>query len=194
MYSKPKPEIRILGIDDSPLLSDRILVVGALLRGGDWVDGVLSTCIARDGTDAGERLAAMITGSKHYSQIRVVMLNGVTFGGFNVVDNQELHRATGLSVIAVMRHLPDMASIRAALDNLPDPELRYQAILNAGPIAEVQTSWRGQPVYIQCQGIETAAAAELVTATAVHSRLPEPLRLAHLIATGIVLGESSKRA
>jgi hypothetical protein len=33
----------------------------------------------------------------------------------------------------------------------------------------------------------------IVAATAVHSRIPEPLRIAHLIATGIVLGESSKR-
>ncbi|WP_424358247.1 DUF99 family protein [Methanocella sp. MCL-LM] len=189
-----KPEIRILGIDDSPLLSDSILVVGALMRGGGWLDGVLRSYIDRDGTNANERLAAMITGSKHYGQIRIVMLNGVTFGGFNVVDIQELHRATALPVIAVMRRAPDMAGIRAALDNLPDPERRYQAILNAGPITEVQTPWRGHPVYIQCKGIEPVDAAEIVAATAVHSRLPEPLRMAHLISTGIVLGESSKRA
>ncbi len=189
-----KPEIRLLGIDDSPLLSDRILVIGALMRGGDWLDGVLSTYITRDGTDANERLATMINESKHYGQIRAIILNGVTFGGFNVVDIRQLHRATDLPVIAVMRRLPDMASIRAALGNLPDPERRYQAILNAGEITEVQTPWRGGPVYIQCQGIDKTDAAGIVVASAVHSRIPEPLRAAHLIATGVVLGESSKRA
>ena len=189
-----KHEIRILGIDDSPLLSDRILIVGALTRGGDWLDGVLSTYVTRDGTDATESLATMVNHSKHYGQIRIIMLNGVTFGGFNVVDLKELYDSTKLPVIAVMRRVPAMDSIRAALDNLPDPERRYQAILNAGPITEVQTPWRGGPVHIQCKGIETTAAATVVAGSAIHSRLPEPLRLAHLIATGIVLGESSKRA
>jgi endonuclease V-like protein UPF0215 family len=111
-----------------------------------------------------------------------------------VVDIPQLYHATELPVIAVMRHLPDMDSIRAALDNLPDPERRYQAILHAGEITEVHTPWRGGPVYIQCQGIDKTDAAGIVAATAVHSRIPEPLRIAHLIATGIVLGESSKRA
>lgn len=189
-----KPEIRILGIDDSPLLSDRILVVGALMRGCGWLDGVLQTYVDRDGVDGNERIAALINGSKHCGQIRIVMLNGITFGGFNVVDLEELHQATKLPVIAVMRRVPDLESIRAALDNLPDPEHRYQAILNAGPITEVNTPWRGHPVYIQCKGIDKADAAKIVADCAVHSRIPEPLRVAHLIATGIVLGESSKRA
>lgn len=189
-----KHEIRILGIDDSPLLSDRILVIGALTRGGDWLDGVLRTYITRDGTDATESLATMVNDSKHCGQIRIIMLNGVTFGGFNVVDLEKLHDATRLPVIAVMRRVPDMESIRAALDNLPDPERRYQAILNAGPITAVQTPWRGGPVHIQFKGIEKTDAATIVAGSAIHSRLPEPLRIAHMIATGIVLGESSKRA
>lgn len=189
-----KPEVRVLGIDDSPLLSDRILVVGALMRGGDWLDGVLRTYVTRDGTDATGRLATMIRESKHYGQIRVVMLNGVTFGGFNVVDLEELHAITGLPAIAVMRRVPDLESIRAALANLPDSEQRYQAILNAGPLAEVRTQWRGGPVYLQHKGLDKEDASALVSACAVHSRVPEPLRVAHLIATGIVLGESSKRA
>ena len=164
------------------------------MRGGDWLDGVLSTYIERDGTDATGQIAAMVRESRHYGQIRAVLLNGVTFGGFNVVGLKELHRATGLPAIAVMRRMPDMQSIRAALDNLPDPEQRYRAILSAGEIVEVQTPWQGGPVYIQCQGIDKADAAALVAASAVHSRIPEPLRAAHLIATGVILGESSKRA
>ncbi len=189
-----KPEMRIIGIDDSPLVGRDILVVGAILRGGSWLDGLLSTHIEKDGTDATERLASMITESRNYGQIRVAMLNGVTFGGFNVVDIADLHRRTQIPVIAVTRRLPDMESIRRALENLPRPELRYQAILKAGEINEVRTKWRGSPVYFQCKGMEKEDAARLIVDTAVHSRLPEPVRVAHIIATGIVLGESSRRA
>lgn len=189
-----KPEMRIVGIDDSPLVGKDILVVGAILRGGGWLDGLLSTHIEKDGLDATERLASMITESRNYGQLRVAMLNGVTFGGFNVVDIRELHERTGLPVIAITRRLPDMASIGRALQNLSEPELRYQAILQAGAISEVRTGWRGSPVYFQCQGMEKEDAARLVVETAVHSRVPEPVRVAHVIATGVVLGESSRRA
>ena len=189
-----KPELRIVGIDDSPLVGKDILVVGAILRGGGWLDGLLSTRIEKDGLDATERLASMITESRNYGQLRVAMLNGVTFGGFNVVDIRELSERTGRPVIAITRRLPDMAGIRRALQNLSEPELRYEAILQAGPISEVRTRWRGSPVYFQCQGMEKEDAAKLIIETAVHSRVPEPVRVAHVIATGVVLGESIRRA
>lgn len=188
-----KPEMRILGIDDSPLIAKDVLVVGAVMRGAGWLDGVLSTHIEKDGTDATERIAGMITGSRNYGQIRVTMLNGVTFGGFNVVDIEELHCATGLPVIVITRRLPDLESIGRALKNLDRPELRYRAILKAGEISEVRTKWRGSPVYFQCKGMEKEDAARLIVDTAVHSRVPEPVRIAHIVATGIVLGESSRR-
>jgi endonuclease V-like protein UPF0215 family len=200
MYTKPeirisaKPEVRVLGIDDSPLITNDVLVVGAILRGGSWLDGLLSTRIEKDGMDATERIAAMITGSRNYRQVRVAMLNGVTFGGFNVVDIAALRDLTGIPVIAVMRRLPDMESIRRALENLSEPERRYEMISHAGPIHEVTTKWRGGPVYYQCQGMEKDDAARLIVDTAIHSRLPEPVRVAHLVATGVVLGESSRRA
>lgn len=189
-----KPEMRIVGIDDSPLVSRDVLVVGAIMRGGGWLDGLLSTHIEKDGMDATERIAGMITESRNYRQLRAAMLSGVTFGGFNVVDIEDLHHRTGLPIIVIARRLPDMESIASALKNLDRPEQRYRAILNAGVINEVRTRWRGGPVYFQCKGMEKEDAARMIVDTAVHSRLPEPVRVAHIIATGIVLGESSRRA
>lgn len=188
-----KPEIRIAGIDDSPLLSEQVLVVGAVMRGGDWLDGVVRTYITRDGMDATERIARMICDSKYAGEIRVVMLNGVTFGGFNVVDIGLLSDMTDRPVISVMRRKPDMESISSALQNLAEPERRYKAILSAGKIVEVQTLDRAGPVYIQYKHIAEAEAIKIVKDSSIHSRIPEPLRVAHLIATGVVLGESCKR-
>ncbi len=81
-----KPEIRILAIDDSALVSERIMIVGVVFRGGEWMDGVLRAEITRDGLDATDVIAEMVTATRHYPQIRVIMLDGVTYGGFNVVD------------------------------------------------------------------------------------------------------------
>lgn len=187
-----KPEIRILGIDDSPLVCEDILVVGAIMRGGDWLEGVVRTYIKKDGLDATGRLVEMVMQSKHYGQIRVAMLNGVTMGGFNVVDMEALCEDTGIPVISVMRKPPDMASIRSALEHLDEPQHRYGLILKAGKAVEVLVQ-RGEPVYIQYKGIDEETAASIVRSSATHSRIPEPVRVAHLIATGIVLGESSRR-
>jgi endonuclease V-like protein UPF0215 family len=187
-----KPEMRILGIDDSPLLSNNILVVGAVMRGGDWLEGIVRTWITKDGMDATDKLAEMVTQSKHYGQIRIVMLNGVTMGGFNVVDMEALSEKTGTPVISIMRRLPDMTSIKSALNNLSEPGRRYDLILKAGKAVEVPTK-RGEPVYMQYKGIDEASALEIVRSSSTHSRIPEPVRVAHLIATGIVLGESSRR-
>lgn len=187
-----KPEMRILGIDDSPLLSNNILVVGAVMRGGDWLEGIVRTWITKDGMDATDKLVEMVTQSKHYGQIRVVMLNGVTMGGFNVVDMEALSEKTGTPAISIMRRLPDMKSIKSALNNLSEPGRRYDLILKAGKAVEVPTK-RGEPVYMQYKGIDEASAVEIVRTSSTHSRIPEPVRVAHLIATGIVLGESSRR-
>ncbi len=162
------------------------------MRGGDWLEGVVRTYITKDGLDATERLTEMVRESKHFGQIRVVMLNGVTMGGFNVVDMDALYENTGIPVISLMRKLPDMESIRSALDNLTDPEYRYSLILKAGHAIEVPME-RGEPVYIQIKGMDEKTAVHIVLSSATHSRIPEPVRVAHLIATGVILGESSRR-
>ncbi|WP_327078529.1 endonuclease dU [Methanohalophilus portucalensis] len=185
-----KPEIRILGIDDSALVSDRILVVGTFFRGGMWLDGVLSTYITRDGMDATDSLIRMISASKHRNQARVIMLDGVTYGGFNPIDIVRLNESTGMGVIVLMRSLPNFENIKNALYHLECPDERFAIIKKAGSISRVVTSHSPTPVYIQCAGIDEISATRIVQLSATHSNIPEPLRVAHLIATGIICGES----
>jgi len=78
------------------------------------------------------------------------------FGRFNVINIKELHNRTGLPVIVGMRTAPDMGGIRDALRNLPDFEKRWQAIMNAGTITEVDMP-EGS-LCIQCAGISGGAA------------------------------------
>lgn len=191
-----KSEIRVLGIDDSALLSDRIMIVGAVFRGGDWLDGVLRSEITRDGMDGTDTIIQMIKPSKHFVQLRVIMLDGITFGGFNPIDIVKLNEETGLPVVAIMRKYPDFEKIESALEYLPEPEKRMDIIKKAGKIAEVTTfaDQRASPLYIQWAGLEEEDARRIVQQTSTRSNIPEPLRVAHLIATGIVFGESRGKA
>lgn len=183
-----KPEIRVLGIDDGafkPHVKGVVSVIGVVFRGGFWLDGVMHTSIEIDGFDATDRIASMITGSSHYRQLRVVMLNGVTFAGFNIVDVKALNVATKLPIITVTREKPDFAEIQKALQNLPSSEERWEAILSAGEPVEVSTRSARAKVFVQTVGISIADAQKILRLTSTRSNIPEALRVAHIIASGI---------
>jgi len=183
-----KPEIRVLGVDDgvfTPHVESWVLVVGVVFRGGYWLDGVMHTKIMVDGFDATEKISKMVTESPHCKQLRVIMLNGITFAGFNVVDIKTLNAATNLPVIAVTREKPDLQDIRAALKHLPKSEERWQAVLNAGAVSELSTRREDEKIYLHAAGISNADAAKIVRLTSTRSNIPEALRVAHHVASGI---------
>jgi len=184
-----KPEIRVLGVDDGPFIphtEGQVSVIGVVFRGGYWLDGVMHTEIAVDGFDATDRIASMVTGSSHYKQLRVIMLNGITFAGFNIVDVKALNAATKLPVITVTREKPDFADIHKALRNLPDSEKRWEMILSAGEPLEVSTRSLKAKIYMQIAGVSKEDAQKIVRLTSTRSNIPEALRVAHLIASGII--------
>ncbi len=181
-----KPEIRVLGIDDgkfTPHTKGTVIVVGVVFRGGYSIDGVMHTKVVIDGLDATERLVSMINASPHRRQLRLVMLNGITFAGFNLVDINKLNEATKLPVLALTHEKPDLDAIRAALKNLPDFEERWRIILAAGEIYEAEN--RGTKIYLEIAGILLNDAQKIIKLTSTRSCLPEPLRVAHIVASGI---------
>lgn len=185
-----KPEIRVLGVDDgvfTPHVKGFAPLIGVVFRGGYWLDGVMSTKVEVDGFDSTAKIGAMVVNSPHYKQLRVIMLDGVTFAGFNVVDIKKLNIETGLPVIAVTREKPNFKDIRKALKNLPQNEKRWKAVLNAGKILEVFTRNKREKVYMEVSGILEEDAQKIVKLTSTRSSVPEPLRVAHLIASGISL-------
>jgi len=183
-----KPEIRVLGVDDgafTPHVKGQVPVIGVVFRGGYWLDGVIHTKIAVDGFDATDRIASMITSSSHYKQLRVIMLNGITFAGFNVVDIKALNLATKLPVITVTREKPDFADIHKALQKLSNSKERWAAILSAGEPVEVSTRNEKARVYVQTAGVSEEDAQKILRLTSTRSNIPEALRVAHLIASGM---------
>ena len=181
-----KSEIRVLGVDDGkfvPHTTGNVIVVGVVFRGGCWIDGVMHTHVLIDGLDSTQQLTLMINTSPHRRQLRLVMLSGVTFAGFNLVDINALHSATGLAVIALTREKPDLEAIHQALKNLPDSEERWRIVLAAGEIHEF--TCKGSRIYMELAGISLADAEKIVELTSTMSSFPEPLRVAHLIASGI---------
>ena len=181
-----KKEIRVIGIDDAPFnkfKKGKVIIVGTIFRGGSWLDGVLSTKVKIDGTNATDKLINMINKYKFMPQLQCIILDGIALGGFNIVDINKLNQKTKLPVMVVIRKYPDFKKIKAALQKLKKSS-KYKLIEKAGEVHKIQK------IYIQLAGIPLEDAKKILKITCTRSLLPEPIRTAHLIAAGIVKGES----
>jgi len=191
-----KSEIRILGFDDGAFVQRskaQVFVIGVIYRGGKILDGALTTTVTQDGTDATNKIVKLINQSRHKPQLKVIMFDGITLGGFNVVDIKKIHKQTRIPVIVINRKHPNLLKVRNALKNFEDGEKRWKMILNAGKIKEcsIQDS---KKVYYQNIGMDEEKTEEVIKLSTTRGYIPEPLRVAHLLATAVVRGESYGRA
>jgi len=185
-----KKEIRVLGIDDGPFdkFNDKeVIVIGAIYRGGSFIDGVISTHVKVDGDDSTKQIVRMVNECKFKPQLQAIILDGIAVGGFNVIDVDDLNKKTGIPVIVVMRDYPDFKKIEKALTKLNHEE-KIKLLKKAGEVYQL-----GE-IFVQAIGLSLKQAEEIIDITCTHSLLPEPLRVAHLIAGGVVDGESRGRA
>jgi endonuclease V-like protein UPF0215 family len=190
----------VIGFDDGPFPRAHrgdVLLVG-VVTSRTRMDGVVAGKIRRDGANATASMIELVRRSQFIEHIQAVLLQGIAVGGFNVVDTHALHAALGVPVLVVTRRRPDMSEVRRALfsGDPPDrPRVRgaqrkWRLIQAAGELEELK-----EPrLWVQRIGLTLAQARDLVRATTLHGNLPEPLRLAHLIAGGITTGKSRGRA
>lgn len=176
-----KPEVRTLAFDDSPHTrpDGRVPVVGVHMRGAHRLEGVLLTSVARDGDDATSALARCVAESG-LRGVRALLLDGASFGGFNVVDLDGLRAETGIPCLAFTRGVPDLAAMRAALRHVPNAEGKW-ALLAARRIVTLPTATT--PISISFSGMDEEQAVALLAATTARGLEPEPLRVAHLVAS-----------
>jgi endonuclease V-like protein UPF0215 family len=187
-----KKELRVIGIDDAPFdkfdpLQEYVLVIGTVFRGGSFMDGMLSTHVEKDGEDATLRIVEMINECKFKPQLQAIFLNGVAVAGFNVINPVTLNKETGIPVVVVIRDYPDYKKMFAALEKLGMQK-------KIGIIEKLPKPSKVDDIYVQNIGISRKETLKLLNITRTQSHIPEPLRVAHLIAAGISEGESRGRA
>lgn len=195
-----KGEIRILGFDDGafePRSKQKVPVIGVVYRGGKVLDGALLTEVSVDGDDATDAIVKLINSSRHKQQLKVIMFDGITLAGFNVVDIKKIHDETNIPVVVINRKHPDLKRVRKALDNFDDGEEKWETIGRAGKIKECVVSdgrKESRKVYFQSIGLTDDQTRQIIKLSCTRGFIPEPLRVAHLLATAIVRGESYGRA
>jgi len=105
------------------------------------------------------------------------------------VDIKKLCEKTKLPVIVVIRDEPDMKAIRKSLLKFHDSERRWRLIEKAGEIRKLEISNRVlkgvRTIYYQKCGLDVSTCEKIINLTAVNSAIPEPVRMAHIICSGI---------
>ena len=189
MRVPPRPHL--LGVDDGPFEKfedDRAPFVAVMMEGSDRVEAVATTSFAVDGANVTDFLAGWIGSLRCREALHGVVLGGITMAGLAVVDVTALAAQLELPVLVVNRRDPEKTRLRDALEAAGMPE-RWAIVENSPAAIRVDDG-----LYVAAAGLESPAAVALVRAALAKSGLPEPLRVAHLIARALVRGESRGRA
>lgn len=177
---------RVIGVCGSAFdrfRHDRETLLFALVRMDGRLEGVSRISIETDGTDSTSAISDEIL-NRYCERANYVMLPGITFGGLNLCDIAEINAATGLPVLSIVRHRPDLDSIKhAVMKHTPDPQKRIAILERTGIFALfINNSYM---IYANLAGIDAAEAELLLRKSTLFGKMPEPLRIARMI-SGIV--------
>ena len=181
-------EFRIIGVEDGGFSREllgsgflKALLVCVLLR-GTCIEDFRADMITVDGLDASEKLITML----RKLSFDVIMLAGVSFAGFNLVDPTSVFEKFHKPIIIVSRTEPNNIAVKNALIlHFKDWQARWRVFQKLGPIYKVDSMPEEPPIYVEVIGAAIDWATKLIRASASCCRIPEPIRVAKLIARGL---------
>ncbi|MEM3463534.1 MAG: DUF99 family protein [Candidatus Bathyarchaeia archaeon] len=176
--------MRVVGIEDGSFVKgvDKKALLVAVLFKGLRIEDVAFKWITVDGLDATEKAAEIL---KRWD-FEAVMLAGVSFAGFNVIDPLALSGAFHRPIVIVARAKPDNRAVkRALMRHFEDWKRRWEVFAKLGPIHKVKVFDKEAPLYFEVVGANAEWASQFITSFIVCGRVPEPLRVARLIARGL---------
>ncbi len=157
-------------------------LIGVVCQGTRLVN-VVRREIEIDGYDATEALIELT--KQNELHVQYILTDTITFGGFNIVDLNEIYNKTKKPIIAITEREVNLDSVKDALiKKFPhNYESKIQKIINAGNLYETEIDTAGglSRIYFHSKGIDPDEVELLLQKVCVDSKLPEPVRLAHII-------------
>jgi len=187
--SSVRKALRTVGVDDggfqsqwSSIRRHGKAILAAVLLNEYWIDDIHVGEITVDGLDATEILANLL----NRWEFDAVFLSGVSFAGFNLIDADAIYKKFRRPVIVVSGDKPDNMAVKKALQkHFTDWEARWKIVRKLGRIYSAAPVVAEPPLYFEAVGLSARSAKLMIRALAVSSRLPEPIRVARLIARGL---------
>ncbi len=168
---------RVVGIDDGFFErgKDRRAPLVLTVMKSSVIEGFRFGWVTVDGDDATDSILDILPDT---SQISAVFLSGTIFGGTNVVDLEELYEAVKKPIVAVVEDPPEEGKILKSLSThgTPSSVERYRRNPSMRPLET-----RRGILYVSFVGLTMGECKRLVEAYQFAGKLPEPLRISHLL-------------
>lgn len=178
-----KSGIRVLGIAESYSGREQSILAGVVMRKDLRIDGAAFARVTVGGMDATDAVIRLVADLAR-RDINLIMISGSVIAWYNIIDPAAVQEATGLPVIIttyeeseglsedIRRHFPDDAGRLAAYRRLGD---RIPVRLHSG-----------YTLFVRPCGLSPEDAARLCNDFTHDGRMPEPVRVARLIARSVV--------
>jgi endonuclease V-like protein UPF0215 family len=177
--------LRLVGVEDGGFEAfkrDQITLLCAACIVWDRVEWVRLGYVTVDGREATDVLLKLLNDAK----FDALILGGVSFAGFNIIDANRIHDELGVPVIVYIGKEPDSRSILVALKtHFPDWSERWEPIERLGDVYSVVSKAEQPKVFYEKVGCTREYAEEVLRASVSLTRTPEPVRVARIIARGL---------
>lgn len=188
-----KDGARVLGVDDASFSFDdnETFLTGVVYRGTEFIEDIRTVPIGVDSDNATEKLIELHDDCNNTGQIKAVLIDGISFAGFNIVDLEKASEKLEKPVIAVTKNSPDRESFRDTMERTGNYDEVFEGLEDP-----LNLELKDGTCFLQFSGCSEDEACEIVKACIIHGQVPEAVRVADLIGSGtravIKNGEGSK--
>ncbi|MBE0517540.1 MAG: DUF99 family protein [Methanophagales archaeon] len=181
-----KKGIRVLGVAESFRREhEKSVLAGIVMRSDFIIDGVGFTYITIGGMDATEGVVHLFE-SLQRDDINVMMLNGCVISWFNIIDLHEVYNRLQIPLICVTYEESEGLEEHIAKHfEASERDSRLEAYKRLGDRVPVRLHEHFE-VLIRSLGIDDADAGAVLKKFTAHGKVPEPLRVAKIVARAIL--------
>jgi endonuclease V-like protein UPF0215 family len=187
-----KKGVRALGIAESfkEVHSKRSVLAGVVMRSDMIIDGFVFGSAEIEGDDATEEIVGMFQ-RLNRNDINMIMLGGSVISMYNIIDTDSLGSRTDTPVISVTfeeseglehhikHHFPDSWEKKLSAYNK----------LGAREAVKLHTNYM---VYVRPYGISLEISKRILDKFTIQGAIPEPIRLARLLARAKIASDHIK--
>ncbi len=190
-----KQHSRVIGISSSGFNRDRderSVLVFTLVRCPNTLESIEYSSVAVDGDDSTEKIIEVV---KNYSNLNVAvtLTGGLAMAGLNLYNPSGVFQSTGVPAVSISRKIPSIEAMGKAIESMSrkrgmDAFNKLQ-ILHDLEIKKVTV--KDAAFYATSAGIVEKEIKYLLSSCLIVGLIPEPVRIARIIASGIFRGGDS---
>lgn len=180
-FHPEKRGIRIFGIAESFKKSNSTSTLGGVVMRRDLiVDGIVFGSATLKGDDSTKNIYCMLR-SLRRNDINCIMLDGLIISLYNIIDGEKLNNITGIPIIAIT--FEDSRGLEEHIRHhfLEKSEMKLEQYRKLGNRDQV-TLRTEKSLYIRYWGLSLKGALNTLNAFTLQGSIPEPIRVAKLLA------------